>query len=293
MAAKGSAVADSNEPIEVLFALHEKFNLLDFAGPLEALTSALHDKNDPDSKAFEVTIAAAEPKVLSGQGAIIGSQISFKEAHERLTDFDVVVVLGGNHKEIIEKKAEPLDLITKYAAIQEEDPSRERTLLSVCTGSFFLAEKELLIGLSATTHPGSLTEFENVCSRVNQRVNAGEYRTDIIDDARYVVNNLRFDIGNEDENPYIRKKSDGRRPSAGGRKGSISFKDSGRRDSISRRKDMVLGGLRVITSGGITAGIDAALYLISAMVSDESAEHVADFLQWTWTKGIVVDGLDV
>lgn len=47
MAAKGSAVADSNEPIEVLFALHEKFNLLDFAGPLEALTSALHDKNDP------------------------------------------------------------------------------------------------------------------------------------------------------------------------------------------------------------------------------------------------------
>ena len=77
------------------------------------------------------------------------------------------------------------------------------------------------------------------------------------------------------------------------RKGSISLKESGRRDSINRRKDMVLGGLRVITSGGITAGIDAALYLVSALVSDESAERVAEHMQWTWTKGIVVDGLDV
>ena len=45
MANKSSAVAD--EPIDVLFALHPKFNLMDFAGPLEVLTTALHDKQDP------------------------------------------------------------------------------------------------------------------------------------------------------------------------------------------------------------------------------------------------------
>ena len=46
MAAQGSAVADQ-EPIEVLFALQDKFNLLDFAGALEVLTMAKHDmKND-------------------------------------------------------------------------------------------------------------------------------------------------------------------------------------------------------------------------------------------------------
>lgn len=45
MAAKGSAVSD--EPVDVLFALHPKFNLMDMAGPLEVLTTALHDKNDP------------------------------------------------------------------------------------------------------------------------------------------------------------------------------------------------------------------------------------------------------
>jgi transcriptional regulator GlxA family with amidase domain len=56
---------------------------------------------------------------------------------------------------------------------------------------------------------------------------------------------------------------------------------------------MRLGGLRVVTAGGVTAGVDAALYLISALVSEESANEVARILQWTWNKGIVVDGLDV
>jgi transcriptional regulator GlxA family with amidase domain len=45
MASKTSAVAD--EPIEVLIALHDKFDLMDFAGSLEVLTTALHDAKDP------------------------------------------------------------------------------------------------------------------------------------------------------------------------------------------------------------------------------------------------------
>lgn len=56
---------------------------------------------------------------------------------------------------------------------------------------------------------------------------------------------------------------------------------------------MRLGGLRVVTSGGISAGVDAALYLVGALVSEESAETVAQYMQWTWQKGVVVDGVDV
>lgn len=41
---KTSAVSD--EPIDVLFALHPKFDLLDFAGPVEVFTTALHDFKD-------------------------------------------------------------------------------------------------------------------------------------------------------------------------------------------------------------------------------------------------------
>ncbi|KAK4193725.1 protein DJ-1 [Podospora australis] len=289
MASKTSAVAD--EPIDVLFALHPKFNLLDFAGPLEVLTTALHDAQDKESKAFEVTIASGEQQVLSEQGVVVSSQITWKEAYDRLNDFDVLVVVGGNSAEVLKEKAEPLDLITAYSELQKNDPTRERTLMSICTGSLFLAQQGILAGLSATTHPDYLTRFENICSQAATR-DLGE-RTDVIDDARYVVNNLRFELGDEDENPYIRRKSDaGRRPSTG-RKGSISFKGATRRESIARRASMRLGGLRVITSGGVAAGIDASLYLVSALVTEDSANEVARTMQLTWNKGIVVDGLDV
>ncbi|KAK0643597.1 class I glutamine amidotransferase-like protein [Cercophora newfieldiana] len=290
MASKTSAVAD--EPVDVLFALHPKFNLLDFAGPLEVLTTALHDANDKQSKAFEVTIAAGEPKVLSEQGVIIGSQISWKEAHERLSDFDVIVVLGGNVEGVLKEKSEPLDLITAFSEVQKADPARERTLLSICTGSLLLAQQGILAGLSATTHPDFIIKFENLCSQAAVR-DLGE-RTDVVEDTRYVVNNLRFELGDEDENPYIRRKSDaGRRPS-NARKGSISLKNANsRRESIARRAAMRLGGLRVITSGGVAAGIDAALYLVGVLVSEESANEVARVMQVDFKKGVVVDGIDV
>lgn len=148
---------------------------------------------------------------MSNQGVAIGSQISFKEAHERLEEFDILVVVGGNTTEILKTRAEPLGLIEKFSELQKANPIQERTLLSVCTGSLFLAELGILAGLSATTHPDFLTAFENLCSHAATR-NLDE-RTDVIEDARYVVNNLRFDLGDEDDNPYIRRKSDGRRPS--------------------------------------------------------------------------------
>jgi transcriptional regulator GlxA family with amidase domain len=59
MASKTSAVAD--EPIEVLFALHPKFNLMDFAGPLEVLTTCLHDSKDPSELAHDSPLFPSNP----------------------------------------------------------------------------------------------------------------------------------------------------------------------------------------------------------------------------------------
>lgn len=67
MASKTSAVAD--EPIEVLFALHPKFNLLDFAGPLEVLTTAQHDAQDPSEFATDPSLLRTPhlpPSVVTG-----------------------------------------------------------------------------------------------------------------------------------------------------------------------------------------------------------------------------------
>ena len=118
-------------------------------------------------------------------------------------------------------------------------------------------------------------------------------RCDVME-ARYVVNNLRFDLGEEDDNPYIRRRHENGRRASNARKGSFSFKQSNsRRESNARRATLKLGGLRVITSGGVTTGFDAALYLVSALVSHESANEVARFMQYEWHKGVVVKGIDV
>ncbi|KAK4984968.1 hypothetical protein LTR66_008320 [Elasticomyces elasticus] len=286
-----SAIAEETEPIKVLFTLHPGMDALDFVGPLEVMSWAQHDPKNAETKAFKCTFASAEEHTTAAQGCSFRAHMDFKEAHKRLAEFDVVVIPGGSTDDVLKSKAEPLGIIKAFSELQKKNPSRERTLLSICTGSLFLAQQGILAGLSATTHPDFYTKLENICKSAAQRDLAE--RTDVMEE-RYVVNNLRFDLGeNEDENPYIRRRSDGRRPS-NARKGSNAWKEANtRRESINKRASMRLGGLRVITSGGVTSGIDAALYLVGAMVSDDAANEVARVLQHTWNKGVIVDGLDV
>lgn len=201
---------------------------------------------------------------------------------------------GGNHENILKEKAQPLGLIKAFVELQMKDPSKERTIMSVSTGSFFLAAQGALQGLAATTHPDYYTKFEIMCQDAARRGDLEQ--TDVMEE-RYVVCNARFDLGeNEEENPFIFRKrpaplAAGRKSSA--RKGSFAFQEAARRESVLRRSNLKLGGLRVITAGGISAGLDASLYLVGAMVSHESAEEVARVTQYQWSKGVVVDGLDV
>lgn len=291
-----SAVVDSSdgptETIKVLITLHPGFDLLDAVCPLEVLTYAQHNIKDPATKAFECSFVGASTAMTSAQGATLKADMDYEDAHEDLEDFDVLIVPGGGTTEVLKNEAEPLGLIKKFADIQEKNPSKERTLLSVCTGSLFLAKQGLLQGLAATTHPDYYTRLEILCSESATR-DLSE-RTDVMEE-RYVVNNARFDLGeNLDENPYIvRKRPDGTRRKSIARKGSNAWKESKRRESIIRRASMPLGGMRLITAGGVTSGLDASLYLVASMVSHESAEEVARILQYTWVKGVTVDAIDV
>jgi hypothetical protein len=61
---KTSAVA-ADEPVDVLFALQDKFDLLDFAGPVEAFTSALHNFKDECKTPSLLVCAELYPSVLS------------------------------------------------------------------------------------------------------------------------------------------------------------------------------------------------------------------------------------
>jgi len=286
------ASTDSVPIIKVLFTLHAGMDAMDFVGPLEVLTHAKHSIHDDTTKAFSATFVAAEEHTVSTQGASFRAHIQYEEAYKRLAEFDILVVPGGSTDTVIKNKSEPLNIIKAFSDLQKKSPEKERTLLSVCTGSLLLAEQGILSGLSATTHPDYFAKFEKICSEVAQRDLAE--RCDVMEE-RYVVNNLRFDLGeNPEENPYVRRKSDARRPSIPGRKGSNVWKDSNRRrESMIKRAALRLGGLRVITSGGITCGLDASLYIVSIMVSEESAKEVERVMQYEWKKGIVVDGIDI
>lgn len=233
---------------------------------------------------------ASTEHTLSAQGASFRAHMTYKEAHTRLDEFDVLVIAGGGTDAILKSKAEPLGLIQAFSDLQKKHPEKERTVLSICTGSMFLAEQGILSGLSATTHPDYYAKFEKLCSEVAQRDLAE--RCDVVEE-RYVVNNLRFDLGEPDENPYIRRKSDAKSPTFR-RKGSNAWRESNmRRESNARRAALRLGGLRVITSGAVTCGLDASLYLVSIMVSEEAANEAARSIQYEWKKGIVVDGIDI
>ena len=153
--------------------------------------------------------------------------------------------------EVLKKDAEPIKLIQDFAKLQQTDPSKERTLMSIGTGSLILAHAGLLQGLAATTHPDYYTKMEIICKEAARRGDLEQ--TDVMEE-NYVVNNARFDLGEKlEENPFVlSKRPDGRRKSIA-RKGSNAWKESvKRRESNARRASLRLGGLRVITSGGVS-----------------------------------------
>ena len=219
--------------------------------------------------------------------------MDYEDAHESLNDYDVLIIPGGSGvDEVLKQSSEPFKLIKAFADLQQSDPSKERTLMSIGTGSLILAQAGILQGLAATTHPDYYTKMEIICKEAARRGDLEQ--TDVMEE-NYVVNNARFDLGEKlDENPFVlTKRPDGRRKSIA-RKGSNAWKESvKRRESNARRATLKLGGLRVITSGGVTSGLDASLYLVAAMVSHESAQEIARVLQYSWNKGVTVEGIDV
>ena len=179
-------------------------------------------------------------------------------------------------------------------ALQENDPTKERTLFSVCTGSLFLAKAGVLQGLASTTHPDYIINMEILCQEA-ARDDTG-VGTDVQEE-RYVVNNARFALEEDIENnPFVFRKqiksTVGAKPRMG-RKGSDALKMARRRESVIKRAELPYGGMRIITSSGVTAGMDAALYLVGALVSIESAEQVARGMCFEWQKGVTVEGIDV
>jgi transcriptional regulator GlxA family with amidase domain len=224
-------MATAPKPLKVLFHLHPQLDTLDFAAPIEILSQAIYPSTaslPTPIHVFQPTVTAVTEQVTSGQKCIFQRHIPLEDAYAKLADFDVLVIPGGGSNEVLEGQTEPLHLIRAYCALEREE-GKTRTLLSVCTGSLFLAEAGALKGLTATTHPFYDEKLRHMC----------EGQATVVKE-RYVVNKV-----NEK-------------------------------------------GLRVVTSGGISCGMDASMWLVNEVAGRASAEKVLDLIQYAWRQGVVL-----
>jgi transcriptional regulator GlxA family with amidase domain len=47
-------------------------------------------------------------------------------------------------------------------------------------------------------------------------------------------------------------------------------------------------GLRVVTSGGVSCGLDACMWLINEVAGKQCAEEVLEVVQYSWRQGVVI-----
>lgn len=135
--------------------------------------------------AFDYKFASNESTVTAEQGVEFRSSITISEAYECLNEFEVLIVLGGSAETILSQCAEPIGICKAFAHLGSARGDRTRTLLSICTGSLFLAEAGVLAGLHATTHRDFLGRLESLCQRSADRDASDPPR---VVKARYVVN---------------------------------------------------------------------------------------------------------
>jgi transcriptional regulator GlxA family with amidase domain len=156
----------------------------------------------------------------------------------------IVVVPGGSS----ETGLEDPELIQALAA------TRAPVLFSVCTGALLLAAAGRLAGLEVTTWHGALSRLRALAPGAT------------------VVQGVRFtdNVLGEGGAPAGAGPEAGAGPGAG----------EGERDG--RGGGTPAQARRVITSAGVSAGIDAALHLVSVLDGEARALAVARYMEYPW-----------
>jgi len=175
--------------------------LLDFTGPAEVFAAAGRHQ------LFKVYTVGLSNETLRTQGSVI---VQPEFTLDDCPKPDILVVPGGNMNPVMGNSA-VLDWVKRHAADAE-------IVLSVCTGSFLLAEAGLLDGHEATTHHFGWDALARQFPRVR------------------VVRSERF-------------------------------VDNG----------------KIVTAGGVSAGIDGALHVVEELHGREAAEWTAR--EWMEYRG--------
>ncbi|EPS34919.1 Isonitrile hydratase-like protein xanA [Penicillium oxalicum] len=145
-------------------------DILDFAGPIEVLSHALHNHN-PDSpdRMFTFDTIARTSLIRAANCLTLKVDVLLDEARKCLSQYDILIVPGGPPSVIqllAESSIPEVQLIRAYASLPATlNPQRPRILFSICTGALLVGATGLLSGLTVTTHHRALDTLQQLCAR--------------------------------------------------------------------------------------------------------------------------------
>jgi putative intracellular protease/amidase len=249
-------------PLSTLLLAYPGFNTLDLNGPLEILMNAYFSNQNPPIEPFTITIATHHEHTTAAENITIKRHISLVEAKAKIQEFDILIVPGAPTTAISaglglgEKKGEGeegrraekwgWEMLDVVGAFTGlgDGDGGERVIMSVCTGALFLGYAGIFAGMKATTHFMALDSLRKVCEGYGERCTGTEQATVVPEG------------------------------SGMGARGKVRYVDAGLNGK----------GVRVISSGGISCGLDASLYLVQLKLGREKAVGVAGMMEYAWRE---------
>lgn len=137
--------------------------LTDFSAPLEVLS---HARNAKGEQFYKVTIVSDTEVAETAQGVSVVRHTDTSEFVKSPTKYDILIVPGGPGFTADNMPTVP-GLVAALEAFKSlpSQSDRARIIMSICAGSFFLAQAGLLRGKSVTGHPFFLAELKKLCDR--------------------------------------------------------------------------------------------------------------------------------
>ncbi|GIN93900.1 AraC family transcriptional regulator [Siminovitchia terrae] len=147
--------------------LFNEVDAMDFVGPYEVFNLSTYKDSDVqklflnqlglEEKPFIVNTVSEDGKPITVHN---GLRVHPDYCFQTAPDFDIIVVPGGPYRAI--KTVSQNKQIMNWISHQ----SKEKLILSVCTGAFFLAQAGLLQGKQATTNQTALDLLEKSYPKV-------------------------------------------------------------------------------------------------------------------------------
>lgn len=232
------------QPIPVLLIPFPDFNTLDLNGPLEVLGNAALPEHT-----FSITIAAKDDLTTATENAIIKRHISLEEARASLEDYDILIQPGGGPQSIMPHLVpnDPwfAELLDIVAAFAKLAPSPRLDA----------GERVIMSVCTGALFLGYAGVFDGLTATTHYLA---------LDQLRHVC---------ED---YVKRTP--------GAKGTKVVPDVP--TEALRYVDAGLNGskIRVISSGGISCGLDATLYLAAQRLGKDTAVSIAEMMEYAWRE---------